>query len=158
MNPRLLNTYLWTYYGGNVEEVNERSMLLRTKIFNLNKYIGGLDHNDTPIYFCYKMISLLNKIEGLNAKELHSVGLRVNFIVFEELQLKYQKLKYRYNHIYHIKSKNFDKIDSFRLKLKEFQSLRNKFTYQFALFLTPTIGRVLPLKSETEDNSHKQLL
>ena len=66
----------------------------------------------------------------------------------------------RYNQIYHIKSKEYDKIMSFRDKIFEFKSTSSKFTYQYSLFFTPTFTnkKMTLLNSEIEEFTNKQQL
>ena len=159
LNPVLINSYLNLVYQKDEEKVQTASKELRTKLFKLKMALSSLHLFDNKIYFAYKMIQILSTIESINKSTGAYVGLRINFIVIEQLKIKYQKLKYRYNQIYHIKSKNFEKIQMMREKFKEFQKFEDKFSHEFCLFLTPTFNnkRVGLLNSEIEEFNQKQI-
>lgn len=160
MNPYLLGTHLALVHTKDQQGINRMGKEIRSKINKLKMSLCGLYLFDNPIYFCFKVVSILNLIEDLNTNSLRRVGLKANFIILEQLKLKYQREKYRYNQIYHIKSKTFDKIDALRQKLIEFDSHKDKFTYQYCLFLTPTFHnkKLTLLNSEIEEYTSKQVM
>lgn len=125
---------------------------IRESLYNIGLILEGVFLHDSPICFAYKMLTLIDALEAFNRGVGAMAGLRASFIVIEELKLRYQKLKYRYNQVYQVKSKLFDRIESLRKKLVEFSSLKDKFTYQFCLFLTPTDGKVKPILSSEKDD------
>lgn len=160
LNPVLLGSHLAIVHGNEQNRINQMGREIRSKINKLKISLMGLYLFDNPIYFCYKVVSILNQIEDLNTNTLRRVGLKAHFLIFEQLKLKYQKQKYRYNQMYHIKTKSFDKIDSLREKLIEFDSHKDKFTFQYCLYLTPTFHnkKLTLLNSEIEEYTSKQVM
>lgn len=160
MNPALLGSHLSVIHGHEQNRINQMGKEIRSKLNKLKMSLAGLYLFDNPIYFCFKIVNILNVIEDLNMNTLRRVGLKAHFIIFEQLKLKYQKQKYRYNQMYHIKTKSFDKIDALREKLIEFDSHKDKFTYQYCLYLTPTFNnkKLMLLNSEIEEYTSKQVM
>ena len=159
LNPLLLYSHLLAYFKGDVERSRQMLKEFRAKLYKINMLLQHLLLHENAIFFCFKIMQLLENIDTLNKTTAYGTGLRVSFIVFEQLKLKYQKAKYRYNQIYHVRSRKYEKIELFHQKLLEFENLKEKFTYQFSLYLTPTLrGRdVVLLNSEKEEFS-RQLL
>lgn len=157
LNPMLLDSHLNLLYNKDSKTVASLTREIKNKLHKVSGCLSGLYLFDNPIYFCYKVLNLLILIEDLNQSTFKSVGLKANIVILEQLKVKYQRLKYRYNQLYQVKSKSFDKIEAFRKKLIEFDSLKDKFTYQFLIFLTPTFQnkKLTLLNSEIEELTSK---
>ncbi len=160
LNPALLNSHLSLIHNRDPSKVRAASNELRAKLFKLGKAISSIHLYDNTIFFCYKMVNILNLIENVNKSTGQLVGLRINFVILEQLKVKYQKLKYRYNQIYHIKTKSFEKIQLLKAKLVEFEATSDKFTHEYCIFLTPTFSnkKVTLLNSEIEEFRQKQIM
>jgi hypothetical protein len=160
LNPTLLGTHIAYVHGRDQNRINVMGKEIRNKFNKLKMSLSGLYIFDNPIYFCFKVVSILNLIEDLNTNTLRRVGLKAHFLILEQLKLTYQRQKYRYNQMYHIKSKSFDKIDAFRQQLIEFDAHKDKFTYQYCLYLTPTFPnkKLTLLNSEIEEYTSKQVM
>lgn len=160
VNPVLLNSHFSLIHQKDPKKIKEASNELRNKLFKLGMAIGSIHLFDNTIFFSYKMISILNMIESINKTTGIMVGLRINFVILEQLKVKYQKLKYRYNQIYQIKSKNFEKIQMLKEKLADFDATTDKFTQEYCIFLTPTFTtkRVTLLNSEIEEFRSRQIM
>lgn len=160
LNPIMLGSHLAIVLGNEPGRIGQMGREIRSKFNKVKISLMGLYLFDNPVYFCYKMINILNLIEDLNTNTLRRVGLKAHFLIFEQLKLKYQRQKYRYNQMYHVKTKSFEKIDALRMKLIEFDSLKDKFTYQYCLYLTPTFNnkKLTLLNSEIEEYTSKQVM
>lgn len=92
LNPSLLSTHLWLYFDKDMEKVKPASVDTRKKLHKLNTLFNRLYLHDNSIYFCFKMIEILKSIDEINGNVF---GIKINFVILEQLKVKYQKLKYR---------------------------------------------------------------
>lgn len=160
LNSTLIGSHLRMIFKHDPTMVTNMSKDIGSKLNKIKISLQGLYLLDNTIYFCYKLLNFLNLMEDLNQNTFKSVGLKANFVILEELKLKYQRAKYRYNQLYHVKSKSFDKIEELRKKLVEFDTLKDKFTYQYLIFLTPTFQnkKLTLLNSEIEEYTTKHAM
>ena len=160
VNPSLLHAHLTAHYKGDAAKVEKPLQDLRKAIFELKKGFRNLYLHDLSLFFCNNLYELMDKIDTFNEALGHKLDLKINFVVIEQLKVKYQKQKFRYNQMYHLKSKNISKIQLFRQKLLEFETRHKMFTYQFMLFLTPSLklGDLQQLTIEKEESNPTQML
>lgn len=160
VNPALLQAHLMAHFKGDVTKVEKQLQDLRKAIFELKKGFRNLYLHDLNLFFCNNLYELLDKMDTFNEGLGHKIDLRMNFVVIEQLKVKYQKQKFRYNQMYHLKTKNIKKIQLFREKLLEFQTRHKMFTYQFMLFLTPSLklGELQQLTIEKEETNNTQMM
>lgn len=92
LNPSLLSTHLWLHFDKDMEKVKPASIDTRKKLHKLNALLNRLYLHDNSIYFCFKMIEILKTIDEVNSNVF---GIKINFVILEQLKVKYQKLKYR---------------------------------------------------------------
>ncbi len=92
LNPSLLSTHLWLYFDKDMEKVKPAMIDTRKKLHKLNTLFNRLYLHDNSIYFCFKMIETLKTIDEINGNVF---GIKINFVILEQLKVKYQKLKYR---------------------------------------------------------------
>jgi hypothetical protein len=92
LNPSVLSTHLWLYFDKDLEKVKPAMVEIRKKLFKLNGLFSRLYLHDNSIYFCFKMIEILKTIDEINGNVF---GIKINFVILEQLKVKYQKLKYR---------------------------------------------------------------
>lgn len=160
LNWTLISSHLRLLHPNDPALANALVVDIRGRLDKVKTSLQGLYLLDNSIYFCYKLLNFLNLIEDMNQTIFKSVGLKANFVILEQLKLKYQRAKYRYNQLYHVKSKSFDKIEQLRRKLIEFDTLKDKFTYQFMIFLTPTFHnkKLILLNSEIDEYASKHAM
>lgn len=92
LNPTLLNTHLWLHHQKDSEMMKLASYEIRKKLHKLGVIFSRFYLHDKPIVFCYKLLEILKAIEEVNNNK---IGMRMSFIILEQLKLKYQKMKYR---------------------------------------------------------------
>ena len=120
---------------------------------HLNKLFAAMTCNDINTPFVYHTITLIDEIKKVNNEIFSRYFLRGSVFIVENLKHKYQTKNLRFNKMYRIEGKSFEKIIDLKKRLETYLNNR-KISAQFIFFLMP-LSFNLFLRDEEFGNSLK---